>query len=137
MKNLNSILQILTEQSEFKRLTINAQINKLIETLPNNIKRGIKLGYIKNGNLCFILTHPVFKVEFNYSKSLVKSIAIEKGFDIKDIQVFVSNTIDRKKEKEKELFFPERSKGNFVNKAKDENLFKRFEKIKESIKSKI
>ena len=112
-------------------------ITKFIDVLPLKLKKGIKFGYVKNQTLFFVLTHPVYKMEFEYNKALIKSLL--KNFkiaNVEDIGFFVTNVIEKKEsEKKEEPMYKERSYGIFENKAKDEMIFKKFEKIREIIKN--
>ncbi|WP_228710874.1 MULTISPECIES: DUF721 domain-containing protein [Arcobacter] len=110
---------------------------KFIDVLPLKLKKGVKFGYVKNQTLYFVLTHPVYKMEFEYNKADIKSLL--KNFkiaNVEDIAFFVTNVIDKKEEeKEEKPLYIERSYGIFENKAKDEKIFKKFEKIREIIKN--
>ncbi len=110
---------------------------KFIDILPLKLKKGVKFGYIKNQTLYFVLTHPVYKMEFEYNKADIKSLL--KSFkiaNVEDIGFFVTNIIEKKENnKEVIVFYKERSYGIFENKAKDEYIFKKFEKIRELIKN--
>ena len=110
---------------------------KFIDILPLKLKKGVKFGYIKNQTLYFVLTHPVYKMEFEYNKADIKSLL--KNFkiaNVEDIGFFITNVIEKKEEQKAPIpLYKERSYGIFENKAKDEYLFKRFEKIREIIKS--
>ena len=110
---------------------------KFIDVLPLKLKKGVKFGYIKNQTLYFVLTHPVYKMEFEYNKADIKSLL--KNFkiaNVEDIGFFITNVIERKEEpKEPTPLYIERSYGIFENKAKNEQIFRKFEKIREIIKN--
>ena len=110
---------------------------KFIDVLPLKFKKGIKFGYVKNQTLFFVLSHPVYKMEFEYNKADIKSLL--KNFqigDVNDIGFFVTNVIEKKQTvEEADSLYKERSYGIFENKIKDEKLFKKFEKIREIIKN--
>ena len=137
MKKINEILSHLKNNPEFRKINTSILIKKFIDVLPVKLKKGIKFGYVKNQTLFFVLTHPVYKMEFEYNKALIKSLLKEfKIANIEDVSFFVTNVIEKKEKEEIEtILFKERSYGIFENKAKDENIFKRFEKIREIIKS--
>lgn len=137
MNNINSILENIALKTEFRRLNTNTKINRLINAIPLNISRGIKFGYIRNDTLFLVLTHPVFKSEFMYNKPIIKSISKEVGIEVKDINCFVTNIIDKKEIIKEIELYKERSYGIFENKASNEEIFKAFERIRETIKSKI
>lgn len=137
MKKINEILSHLKNNPEFRKINTSILITKFIDVLPLKLKKGIKFGYVKNQTLFFVLTHPVYKMEFEYNKALIKSLL--KNFkiaNIEDIGFFVTNVIEKKESvKEAEPMYVERSYGIFENKAKDEMIFKKFEKIREIIKN--
>ena len=137
MKKINEILSHLKNNPEFRKINASILIKKFIDVLPVKLKKGIKFGYVKNQTLFFVLTHPVYKMEFEYNKALIKSLLKEfKIANIEDVSFFVTNVIEKKEKEEVEtVLFKERSYGIFENKATDENIFKRFEKIREIIKS--
>ncbi|BAK73022.1 MAG: DciA family protein [Arcobacter sp.] len=137
MKKINEILSHLKNNPEFRKINTSSLISKFIEALPLKLKKGVKFGYVKNQTLYFVLTHPVYKMEFEYNKADIKSLL--KNFkiaNVEDIGFFVTNVIEKKEiiEEEKPLY-KERSYGIFENKAKDEKIFKKFEKIREIIKN--
>ena len=137
MKKINEILSHLKNNPEFSKINTSSLIKKFIEVLPLKLKKGVKFGYIKNQTLYFVLTHPVYKMEFEYNKADIKSLL--KSFkiaNVEDIGFFVTNIIEKKENnKEVIVFYKERSYGIFENKAKDEYIFKKFEKIRELIKN--
>ena len=137
MKKINEILSHLKNNPEFSKINTSFLIKKFIEVLPLKLKKGVKFAYVKNQTLFFVLTHPVYKMEFEYNKADIKSLL--KSFkiaNVEDIGFFVTKK-KKKKENNKEVivFYKERSYGIFENKAKDEYIFKKFEKIRELIKN--
>ena len=137
MKKINEILSHLKNNPEFSKINTSFLIQKFIEVLPLKLKKGVKFAYVKNQTLYFVLTHPVYKMEFEYNKADIKSLL--KNFkiaNVEDIGFFITNVIEKKeKENEPILLYKERSYGIFDNKAKDEYIFKRFENIREIIKN--
>ena len=137
MKKINEILSHLKNNPEFRKINTSLLIMKFIDILPLKLKKGVKFGYIKNQTLYFVLTHPIYKMEFEYNKADIKSLL--KSFkiaNVEDIGFFVTNIIEKKENnKEVIVFYKERSYGIFENKAKDEYIFKKFEKIRELIKN--
>ena len=137
MKKINEILSHIKNNPEFRKINTSLLIMKFIDILPLKLKKGVKFGYIKNQTLYFVLTHPVYKMEFEYNKADIKSLL--KSFkiaNVEDIGFFVTNIIEKKENnKEVIVFYKERSYGIFENKAKDEYIFKKFEKIRELIKN--
>ena len=137
MKKINEILSHLKNNPEFSKINTSFLIKKFIEVLPLKLKKGVKFAYVKNQTLFFVLTHPVYKMEFEYNKADIKSLL--KNFkidDVEDIGFFVTNVIEKKQtSEESNPLYIERSYGIFENKVKDEKLFKKFEKIREIIKT--
>ncbi len=137
MKKINEILSHLKNNPEFSKINTSFLIKKFIEVLPLKLKKGVKFAYVKNQTLYFVLTHPVYKMEFEYNKADIKSLL--KNFkiaNVEDIGFFITNVIERKEEpKEPTPLYIERSYGIFENKAKNEQIFKKFEKIREIIKN--
>ena len=137
MKKINEILSHLKNNPEFSKINTSFLIKKFIEVLPLKLKKGVKFAYVKNQTLFFVLTHPVYKMEFEYNKADIKSLL--KNFkiaNVEDIGFFITNVIEKKeKEIEPTPLYKERSYGIFDNKAKDEYIFKKFEKIREIIKN--
>ena len=137
MKKINEILSHLKNNPEFSKINTSFLIKKFIEVLPLKLKKGVKFAYVKNQTLFFVLTHPVYKMEFEYNKADIKSLL--KNFkiaNVEDIGFFVTNVIEKKQtSEESNPLYIERSYGIFENKVKDEKLFKKFEKIREIIKT--
>ena len=137
MKKINEILSHLKNNPEFSKINTSFLIKKFIEVLPLKLKKGVKFAYVKNQTLFFVLTHPVYKMEFEYNKADIKSLLKTfKIANVEDIGFFITNVIEKKEEpKEPIPLYVERSYGIFENRAKDEYIFKKFEKIREIIKS--
>ena len=137
MKKINEILSHLKNNPEFSKINTSFLIKKFIEVLPLKLKKGVKFAYVKNQTLFFVLTHPVYKMEFEYNKADIKSLL--KNFkiaNVEDIGFFVTNVIEKKVlQKIDEPIYKERSYGIFENKVKDERLFRKFERIREIIKT--
>ena len=137
MKKINEILSHLKNNPEFSKINTSFLIKKFIEVLPLKLKKGVKFAYVKNQTLYFVLTHPVYKMEFEYNKADIKSLL--KNFkiaNVEDIGFFITNVIERKEVlKEPAPLYIERSYGIFENKAKNEQIFRKFEKIREIIKN--
>jgi hypothetical protein len=137
MKKINEILSHLKNNPEFSKINTSFLIKKFIEVLPLKLKKGVKFAYVKNQTLYFVLTHPVYKMEFEYNKADIKSLLKTfKIANVEDIGFFITNVIEKKEEpKEPIPLYVERSYGIFENRAKDEYIFKKFEKIREIIKN--
>jgi len=137
MKKLNEILSHLKNNPEFKKINTSSIIEQFIDILPLKLKKGVKFAYIKNQTLFFVLTHPVYKMEFEYNKGHIKSLLKNsKIVNVNDIAFFVTNKIERKsKEIIKNPTYKERSFGIFDNNIKDEKLHEKLERIRAIIKS--
>ena len=137
MKKINEILSHLKNNPEFSKINTSFLIKKFIEVLPLKLKKGVKFAYVKNQTLYFVLTHPVYKMEFEYNKADIKSLL--KNFkiaNVEDIGFFITNVIEKKESpKEPVPLYTERAYGIFENRAKDEYIFRKFEKIREIIKN--
>lgn len=137
MKKINEILSHLKNNPEFSKINTSFLIKKFIEVLPLKLKKGVKFAYVKNQTLYFVLTHPVYKMEFEYNKADIKSLL--KNFkiaNVEDIGFFITNVIEKKEDPKEPLpLYIERSYGIFENRAKDEYIFKKFEKIRKIIKN--
>lgn len=137
MKKINEILSHLKNNPEFSKINTSFLIKKFIEVLPIKLKKGVKFAYIKNQTLFFVLTHPVYKMEFEYNKADIKSLLKKfKIANVEDIGFFITNVIEKKEEEKEPIpLYKERSYGIFDNKAKDEYIFKKFENIREIIRN--
>jgi hypothetical protein len=136
MKKLNEIISHLKSNPEFKRINTATSIEKFISILPLKLKKGVKFGYVKGQTLYFVLTHPVYKMEFEYNKADIKSLLKMGNFDnVTDIAFFITNKIEKKKKVAKsEPLYKERAKGVFFNKANDKDIHEKFENIRNIIK---
>jgi len=136
MKKLNEILSHLKNNPEFRKINTSSTVEKFVDVLPLKLKKGVKFGYIKGQTLYFVLTHPVYKMEFEYNKADIKSLLKNANFEnVNEIAFFVTNKIERKSKKTlEEPLCEERSKGVFINKAKNQTLYKKFEDIRNIIK---
>ena len=137
MKKINEIISHLKNNPELSKINTSFLIKKFIEVLPLKLKKGVKFAYVKNQTLFFVLTHPVYKMEFEYNKADIKSLL--KNFkiaNVEDIGFFITNVIEKREEAKAPIsLYVERSYGIFENKAKNEQIFRKFEKIREIIKN--
>lgn len=136
MKKINEILSHLKNNPEFRKINTQETIQKFIELLPLKLRKGIKFAYVKRQILYFVLTHPVYKMEFEYNKSLINTLLKKSNIaNIDDMRFFVTNIIEKKQEETiKYEFYKERSFGIFENNIKNENLHNKIEKIRNIIK---
>ena len=97
MKNMLEIIKHLKNNPQFGKINSSQAIKKFIELLPAKLNKGVKFGYVRNNILFFVLTHPVYKMEFEYNKALIKSLLkTYKQIDVQDIKFFVTNVIEKK-----------------------------------------
>lgn len=130
------IIKHLKSNPQFSKINSSQAIDKFVTLLPMKLSKGVKFGYVKNNILFFVLTHPVFKMEFEYNKALIKSLLkTYKEIQVEDVKFFVTNVIEKKENNEKVVeFYEERSYGIFENKVKNPKLNKKFEEIRNLIK---
>jgi len=136
MKKMNEILCHLKNNPEFRKINTQETIQRFINILPLKLKKGIKFAYIKRQILYFVLTHPVYKMEFEYNKSLINTLLKKAQIaNVEELKFFVTNKIERKvKKEEKNDHFNERSYGIFENPIKNEKLHNKVEEIRKIIK---
>ncbi|QKF82373.1 DUF721 domain-containing protein [Halarcobacter ebronensis] len=135
---MSEILYHLKNNPEFRRINTQETIHKFIELLPPKMKKGVKFAYIRQQIFFFVLTHPVYKMEFEYNKSLINDLLKQSNIaNVQEIRFFVTNKIE-KKEQEKQAInesYKERSYGIFANKITDKKLHDKFEEIRAIIKN--
>lgn len=104
MKNIQNIISNMCKNDEFKRLDSLLIINKIISTLPHNLRKSFIYASIKRESLFLAFNHPSSISEFNnYRKEIFKN-ALEQYFilhkdskesselkNIKIIQAFLPN----------------------------------------------
>jgi len=140
MKNIKDILAHLKYSPKFKKINTQEALNKLTSAMPKNLQNGIKFCYTKQETLYFVLTHPVYKMEFEYNKDLVKRLLKDLRIaNINDIKFFVTNVVEKKeiqnvKHETREDSFKERSYGIFENMLEERKLYDKVEQIRNIIK---
>lgn len=134
---MSVILSHLKNNPEFRKINTNKSIQQLIEILPLKLKKGVKFAYVKRQILYFVLTHPVYKMEFEYNKALINSLLKTVNIaNIENVQFFVTNKREKKEKKvEESPSYKERSYGIFANSIKDEELHNKLEEIRDIIKN--
>ena len=133
---MNEILSHLKNNPEFRKINTQETIQRFINILPLKLKKGIKFAYVKRQILYFVLTHPVYKMEFEYNKSLINTLLKKAQIaNVEELNFFVTNKIERKvKKEEKNDHFDERSYGIFENPIKNQKLHNKVEEIRKIIK---
>ena len=116
-----------------------------MELLPPRFSNAIAFFYIKNNTLFGGLSHPGYKMELNYNKDLINNLLNQLTTidlecadifkDVKKIEFFVSkfHTPPPKITINADPKYKELAKGEFEIKAKDKDLLRLFNKIKEDI----
>ncbi len=137
MKKINEILSHIKNCPEFRKINTHETIQRFIEILPLKLKKGIKFAYVKRQILYFVLTHPVYKMEFEYNKSLINTLLKKSHIaNIDDIKFFVTNIIEKKElSKEGKEYYDERSFGIFENNITNKELHEKVEQIRKIIKN--
>ena len=134
---MNEILSHLKNNPEFRKINTQETIQKFIELLPLKLKKGIKFAYVKRQILYFVLTHPVYKMEFEYNKSLINALLKKSSIaNVEEVKFFVTNKIERREKKKlkQDDSFQERSYGIFQNSIQNEELHNKIEEIRSIIK---
>lgn len=100
------------------------------------LKKGVKFAYVRKEILYFVLSHPVYKMEFEYNKSLINDLLKQANIaNIQELKFFVTNKIERPSKKVPVVHtFEERSYGIFDNPIKNEKLHQQVENIRKIIK---
>lgn len=150
MKNIQSIISNLSIKSNFKRLNTLNIINKLILTLPHNLRKSTLFSVIKNDSLLLAMNHPSSVSEFNNFRvrdmllalDMLReqnSINIDEIRHIKQIRAYIPRDILKhyKRKLDDEIIietYEERSSGEFY--VDSANIFKeQFEAIKRAIRN--
>ncbi len=81
MKNINEILNHITNNPSYDKLNIFLEIKRFVNILPLKLKSGIKFVYIKNQTMHFVLTHQLYKVEFEPNKATLKALLKMVNFE--------------------------------------------------------
>jgi len=143
MKDAKSIISHLVQQPSMKKYAHMHCFERLLGLLPKSFTSLVRFVYTKNETLFFVLSHPAGKMEFNYKRSLIKSLLSQiiihfpecDCLHVKEIQSFVTN--QREKEIPLSLSthipYEERATGTFTNHCQDPKLNALFEAIKETI----
>ena len=138
MKNSAQILSHLQHQPQFSKLSQYECIKSVQKLFPPHLQRMIRYGYVRNGVMFFVFTHPGAKQEFDIIAESIKaplrahmpSCCREIGFN--DIKAFVTyKPLAPQTSAEKPLErYKERALGNFSNPVSDEKLHAIIESIR-------
>ncbi len=117
---------------------------RLLSLLPKSFTTLIRFVYTKNDTLFFVFAHPSGKMEFNYKRSLIKSLLSQilvhfpecECLSVKEIQCFITNLPENKPlafASNASIHYEERALGEFINTCHDPKLHALFESIKQTI----
>ncbi len=145
MKSSQKIIAHITKKPYFRKIGEKKCIGRLISFLPPQLQKAVMFTYIRNGTLFFVLNHPGLKMEFNYKKSLIKSLLKKikdidetcQNLEVTDVAAFVSNKIRQQNEPVtvvSTFTYKERATGRFYNFATDPGLKALFDQIKSDIR---
>ena len=144
MKKVSEVLYHLFSDPCYEKIYLNKQIQHFITILPLSVRNGIKFFYFKNHTLFFVLKHPCFKQEFDYKLTIIKQLLKqyqkekEKLLEIQNLKAFVGhNVYEKSLEISQEIpqySYGELSSGDFINLAKNQEIYGIFERIKNLIK---
>ncbi|MBD3788782.1 MAG: DUF721 domain-containing protein [Campylobacterales bacterium] len=145
MKKAYEILSHLTSQPQFRLLKKQACYTKFIKLLGAKYQNAIAFVYIKNETLFVAVIHPVFKMELNYNRDLLKSVLtqlntyVPECSDMKAKEIVVFHSKYYPVEEQKPLLstvphYQERSTSNFEIQTSDPTLKKKFEQIQDDIR---
>lgn len=97
MKNINQILSHIALDPNFNKVNTFLDIKRFVNILPLKLKSGIKFVYVKNETMHFVLTHQLYKVEFEHNKATLKVLLKMVNFEnITNFSFFVSNVVEKK-----------------------------------------
>lgn len=146
MKDAKNIISHLVKHPSMKKYEQMRCYDKLLSLLPKNFTHMVRFLYTKDETLFFVFNHPSAKMEFNYKRSLIKSLLSQiilhfpecACLHVKDIQCFVTNksqTEEILESKNSDIFYKERADGVFENACDDAQLRSLFEEIRKAIQS--
>ncbi|QKG28868.1 hypothetical protein [Campylobacter sp. RM16187] len=149
MKDAKFIIDHILNNPSYKELKSRSECLEFTKLLSLNHQRLIAFCYVKNNILFFALLHPLglqeLKRDNNISmiKGLLKIYCSvnkdSKLAQISDIKFFVTKNLRFKQESKillKIVNF-EKSKGEFINLAKNPQIHAKFEAIREKIKANL
>ncbi len=144
MKSSKQIISYILDRPYFAPLNKQICYAKFIHMLPERFQKAIAFVYLKNETFFIALSHPGYKMEFNYNKELFKGLldTLTKGATecswIKADKIVIFNskikTVEKKESGNTVPYYSELSTGNFEMKEADENIAKIFSEIKKNIK---
>lgn len=143
MKNSQTIISNIKNNSSFKRLQEYSQLDKLKFLLPIGMRKAILYITYKNHRILFAFNHPGICAEFNhYSRNEIKESLKNSPdlfpFILPDTEIlgFVQHSFlpnDEDISDDSYIAFDEQSNGDFVNATKNPHLHEKFESIRKII----
>ena len=142
MKDAKTIIRHIIDNPSYKELKNRSECGEFLKLLSLNHRRLIAFCYEKNGVLFFALFHPLGLQELKRDSSIkmlkgLLKIYSSVNFDgrlarVTDVKFFVTKRLKFKKPTDpyetKRIFtYAEPAKGEFVNLAKDEQIYAKFE----------
>lgn len=152
MKDAKTIIRHIIDNPSYKELKNRSECGEFLKLLSLNHRRLIAFCYEKNGVLFFALFHPLGLQELKRDSSIkmlkgLLKIYSSVNFDgrlarVTDVKFFVTKRLKFKKPTDpyetKRIFtYAEPAKGEFVNLAKSEQIYAKFENIRRAIKQNL
>ena len=152
MKDAKTIIRHIIDNPSYKELKNRSECGEFLKLLSLNHRRLIAFCYEKNGVLFFALFHPLGLQELKSDSSIkmlkgLLKIYSSVNFDsrlarVTDVKFFVTKHLKFKKptdpyETKRFFAYAESAKGEFVNLAKDEQIYAKFENIRRAIKQNL
>ncbi len=152
MKDAKTIIRHIIDNPSYKELKNRSECGEFLRLLSLNHRRLIAFCYEKNGVLFFALFHPLGLQELKSDSSIkmlkgLLKIYSSVNFDgrlarVTDVKFFVTKHLKFKKptdpyETKRFFTYAEPAKGEFVNLAKDEQIYAKFENIRRVIKQNL
>ncbi|AQW82583.1 hypothetical protein [Campylobacter pinnipediorum] len=152
MKDIKFIIEKHVYQNPlYEKLNKIRQYQELISMMSETHKQFISFCYVKDKTLFIVLKNPILLRELRYDnnikmiKGLLKTIVQirpESVFaSVTDIKIFVTNKIQLQNSLvinyNQHIKTPPKSKGEFKNLAKNQEIYIHFEEIRKIIKGKL
>jgi hypothetical protein len=132
---LNHLLNPYSEKIDEKRC-----LKKIIALMPRNYNKYISSTYLKGDILYINVSHPALRQEIFYNKNIIFSIIksfhkANQCLNINTKKIVTMYKYKKDQKPNKEIKFYIKEAGEFEIKAKNEKIRKKFEEIKELLKT--
>jgi hypothetical protein len=132
---LNHLLNPYSEKIDEKRC-----LKKIIALMPRNYNKYISSTYLKGDILYINVSHPALRQEIFYNKNIIFSIIksfhkANQCLNINPKKIVTMYKYKKDQKPNKEIKFYIKEAGEFEIKAKNEKIRKKFEEIKELLKT--